>query len=330
MKVFMSHAGASDDNPFVLQLEAAFPPTVEVKLFSWRHALIGRYDVFHLHWPEHLTSSGTRSSRHLKRLLSLLLLVRLHFKQSCVIIRTIHNVRPHEPMHTVDRFISSRLDEITSGWVHLTPTTTFRDGRPEVVIPHGHYKDWLDGWPRSCAHPGRAIFFGMMRPYKGLEDLIAAFSRALGRDVRLEITGHVQDDALAARLRSAARSDDRIEINAGYQSDQELVKSISSASVVVLPYRSMVNSGALLYALSVGRPVLAPRTPANELLAEEVGHPWVRLFDPPLSVHALEDALTAAVVPPSSQPDLSGRDWSELGVAHADFYAYIHQRGRNK
>ncbi len=41
-------------NPYVVMLREALTatPGLEVLTFSWRTALLGRYDVFHVHWPE--------------------------------------------------------------------------------------------------------------------------------------------------------------------------------------------------------------------------------------------------------------------------------------
>lgn len=42
-------------NPYLVQLLAALAPWVHVRFWSLRTALLARYDVVHLHWPEYHT-----------------------------------------------------------------------------------------------------------------------------------------------------------------------------------------------------------------------------------------------------------------------------------
>jgi len=97
--------------------------------------------------------------------------------------------------------------------------------------------------------------------------------------------------------------------------DAEMVDEIGRAELIVLPYREMHNSGSILVALSLGRPILVPRTPTNTALAEEVGSDWVIEYDgdltPELITSALERTRTR---PPEGLPALSGRDWDVLGL----------------
>lgn len=64
-----------------------------------------------------------------------------------------------------------------------------------------------------------------------------------------------------------------------YVDDPTLAREVSSAELVVLPYRDMHNSGTLLLALSLARPVLVPRTPNNVAVAAEVGPGWIFMYD---------------------------------------------------
>jgi beta-1,4-mannosyltransferase len=84
----------------------------------------------------------------------------------------------------------------------------------------------------------------------------------------------------------------------------------------VLPYREMHNSGSVLAALSLDRPVLVPANEVNELLAAEVGEPWVLMYDD-LTTDVIESAFTRIrEQPPQGTPDLSRREWSAAGADH--------------
>ena len=80
----------------------------------------------------------------------------------------------------------------------------------------------------------------------------------------------------------------------------------------------MHNSGALLLALSLDTPVLAPDNEVNRRLAEEVGEGWLHLFEGTLTIEDLERALKAVTAnPPDGRPDLSAREWPASAALHA-------------
>ena len=87
----------------------------------------------------------------------------------------------------------------------------------------------------------------------------------------------------------------------------------------MLAYRFMHNSGSVLAALSMARPVLVPRNEANEALAREVGAAWVLMYDGDLDAPTVVEAWRAASTLTGS-PDLSRRDWADAGRAHRDAF----------
>ena len=101
----------------------------------------------------------------------------------------------------------------------------------------------------------------------------------------------------------------------------------------MLPYREMHNSGSVLAALSLDRPVLVPANHVNDLLAREVGPGWVLTYDGALAAEDIEAALARlAERPVEGSPDLTGRDWSKAGADHLAAFRdamSIRRRGRN-
>jgi beta-1,4-mannosyltransferase len=63
--VVLQSTGRPDDttNPYLVQLLRALPDTVEVRYFSVCDALLSRYDLFHVHWPEYLIRHPTASTQ---------------------------------------------------------------------------------------------------------------------------------------------------------------------------------------------------------------------------------------------------------------------------
>ena len=169
-------------------------------------------------------------------------------------------------------------------------------------------------FPVPDPEPGRLGFFGLIRPYKGVEELLAAFA-GTGPDVRLTVGGRPQHDDLEALLRDAAARDTRLTLELGHLTDAELVDRIGRSALVVLPYRAALNSGVALAALSLARPVLMPVNEATEVLAQEMGADWVRLYEGELTAEILAAEL-GRTTELTGTPDLSARRWSETGAAH--------------
>jgi glycosyltransferase involved in cell wall biosynthesis len=103
------------------------------------------------------------------------------------------------------------------------------------------------------ADDGRTVLsFGVIRPYKGLGDAIAAVKHVDG--ARLLVAG----DPLESVNGYRAQAGDRAEWRLGYLPPAEVERALGDATVAVFPYRPEVDqSGALLQALGAGLPVVA-------------------------------------------------------------------------
>ena len=104
------------------------------------------------------------------------------------------------------------------------------------------------------------LFFGTIRPYKGLEDLLEAFN-ALSVDqvanLWLTVVGETWEGCIEpARLIAASPHRQRITFVNDYIADEVVGAAFSHADVVVLPYRRSSSSGPLHIAMSWGLPVV--------------------------------------------------------------------------
>lgn len=305
---------------YVDQMVGSAAPGVDVRFFSWRAALLGRYDVLHVHWPELLIRDSRRPwIRVLKRRLLDLLLVRLRLRR-IPLVWTAHNLHPHETVTGAERRSLRRFSRAIDLVIRLNPATPVQTGVETVTIPHGHYRRPFASGPMPTAEPGRVLYFGIIRPYKGVDTLMDAF-HGLGRtDLRLRIVGDPHPGQ-AEVIRDACEKDPRISCELSFVDDRDLVDEIRRAQLVVLPYRGrMHNSGSLLAALSLGRPVLVPESPTNAALAEEVGPGWILQHSGDLTPAVLEAAIDATVIPPACGPRLDDRDWDRVGLRHRDAY----------
>jgi glycosyltransferase involved in cell wall biosynthesis len=108
------------------------------------------------------------------------------------------------------------------------------------------------------------LFFGRLRPYKGLEHLLAAYQDLMtrGSDYRLIIAGEPKKGSekyLDEILQTIRRIDSqgRMICKLQFIPDEETELYLKAADVLVLPYKEIFHSGVLFLAHSFGLPVVA-------------------------------------------------------------------------
>jgi beta-1,4-mannosyltransferase len=319
-----SQAPRPTTNPYIVMLGRALAQTPGVRPlhFSWRTALLGRYDVFHVHWPEILVDGHSPLKKAVRQALTVALLAKLTLRR-IPIVRTVHNLERPQGISRRESLLLALMERMTTLRIRVNPLTEIPADQPHATVLHGHYRDWFRDEPREDAVPGRLGYVGLVRRYKGVEALVASFRGAgdAGADLSLRIGGNPSTEELADTIRALAAGDDRIRLDLRFLSDAELVEIVTSSELVVLPYRFMHNSGGTLAALSLDRPVLVPDNEVNRALAEEVGPGWIHLFAGDLTpdelLRATEAVRTGAR---SASPELAGRDWGRAGQAHASAY----------
>ncbi len=145
-----------------------------------------------------------------------------------------------------------------------------RVSRPPTVIPHGHYAALADAAP--AVDPGEAraalglpadrlvvLLFGVLRPDKGLRDLLDAALDAGGTvqwHVLIAGEDHGGLAGTAERLRSPGLAG-RVTVLEGFQPIEQVGRLFAAADLVALPYRRASQSGVLHLAYGFARPVAA-------------------------------------------------------------------------
>ncbi|MFC4068250.1 glycosyltransferase [Actinoplanes subglobosus] len=129
---------------------------------------------------------------------------------------------------------------------------------PAEVALHGPFDHHLPD--RPVREPGddmcRLLFFGTIRPYKGLEDLVLAFAD-LGPNYHLTVVGETWEGWTGpGEMIAESPVRDRISFVNRYVADTEVNEFFAHADVVVLPYRRSSASGPLHIAMSHGLPVV--------------------------------------------------------------------------
>ena len=189
-----------------------------------------------------------------------------------------------------------------------------------VVIPHGNYS-FFEMYRRDDIVPRKMVlFWGRIRPYKGVETLIEA-ARWLPQDVEIVIAGEGAD-----RYRTEIGSDARFVILDRFLSEQDIAGLCQQCSVVAIPYVEATQSGIVPVAYAFSRPVV---TTSVGGLPEQVEDGVTGILVPPTQPKLLAKAITRVLNDPGLARSMGeagyARSHTELSwsnVAHIAFSAY--------
>jgi glycosyltransferase involved in cell wall biosynthesis len=166
-----------------------------------------------------------------------------------------------------------------------------------ALVPHAGY-DYLPSRPPLRDAPADVInllFFGIIRPFKGVEDFIAA-ADLLGEDQSrfwFTVVGETWEGwDLPERLIADSPQRDRITFVNRYVTDAEAAGYFAGADVVVLPYHRSSSSGPLQIAMAAGLPVVA--TKVGGLVEATAHYPGVVLAEPSDPASLADAVLRAA------------------------------------
>jgi glycosyltransferase involved in cell wall biosynthesis len=175
------------------------------------------------------------------------------------LVLTAHDVLPREPrrgQRAAQRRLYERFDAIVVHSAHGRERLTGElgiDAARVHVIPHGafaHLAEAPEGPPPFQTDKKVVLFFGLMRPYKGIDVLLEAW-RGID-DAELWIAGMPRMDISGLE----ASAPENVRFVPRFIGDAELPPYFRRADLVVLPYREIEQSGVLFTALAFGKPLL--------------------------------------------------------------------------
>ena len=178
--------------------------------------------------------------------------------------------------------------------------------------------------PDSDRRNIRFLFFGVIRPYKGIDELAAAFSALVadGEMVHLTVAGEAWDEADSALATIRLTGEKHHRIISGYIPDEQVSQLFAEADVVVAPYRRASASGPINLAMEAGLPLVTTRVPAlEEACGDYGGVVFANVQDP----SALHDAMSESLA-------LVGRSfgnphgWDTKAAQYVQFFERIQHR----
>ena len=200
-----------------------------------------------------------------------------------------------------------------------------------ALVPHGPYDQYEDvtetpdeaiaplvSAVRSAPKDGSVVnllYMGVIRTYKGLEDLLRVFNALPREEVErlwLTVVGETWEGCTEpAHLIATSPHADRITFVNEYVPDEVVGAAFAHADVVVLPYRRSSSSGNLHVAMSWGLPIVV--TSVGGLPEAASGYDGA-VFVPPGDPAMLREGLVkAATMVGEKFPD--PRSWHDTVAA---------------
>lgn len=174
------------------------------------------------------------------------------------------NIIPHEH-RTGDHALTKYFLKGTSGVLYMSGQVgnelieQFAYDRPTAFSPHPIYDVYGDAVPReeACRELGLdptkqyVLFFGFIRPYKGLDLLLEAWEPQADRQLIVagEFYGHKEEYLPLIEAKNVLLHDD-------YIPSDRVKYYFSAASLVVQPYKSATQSGVTQIAYNFATPMV--------------------------------------------------------------------------
>jgi glycosyltransferase involved in cell wall biosynthesis len=291
---------------------------------AWLAANQGRVDVLHLNWPHYLYDAPDLPGR-VRRASELVSNLALARSLSYRVVWTVHNLYPHESQSPeLDRLVRLAITQLATvviahcNFARQQVARHFYRSENVVVIPHGHF---MDAYPNTLSHQAARqqlglgeehfvyLFFGNVRPYKGLDQLLELFCALPGDHLRLLLAAKVYNDYGHRFVERARQADPRILVcPSRFFANEEFQLYFNAGDVTVLPFVDVLTSGSAITALGFGTPVIVP---AVGCLTELVDNRMGILYD-----QQQPDALPTALVE-IQRRDLAATRQAAFARAHS-------------
>jgi glycosyltransferase involved in cell wall biosynthesis len=178
-------------------------------------------------------------------------------------VLTAHDILPKEPRPgqvAATRRLLRKMDAVVAHSEHGAQRLREEAGVDPArvhVIPHGAF-DYLTRLPDERPLPDElaavgspvVLFFGLLRPYKGLDVLLEAFRAVEGAELWVVGNPRMPTAPLHEMAPRNVRFVER------FVTDPEIPAYFRRADIVVLPYRQIDQSGVVYTALAFGRPLV--------------------------------------------------------------------------
>lgn len=256
---------------------------------------LGAGDVAHVHWTAPIVQRAESDPEAQDRLDQFRAMIDAARARGVRLLWTVHNALPHDVRHDALELELNRFLAATADVVHVLNAATAKEvaplyelsGRPVVHLPHPSYRGVYEGsGTRAQARAAlgldatdlAVLFFGQVRPYKGVDVLIDAVAKLDASASPVLLLAGKTSEADVETIERLLPPDLRTVRHHDFVEDADVQTWFDAADVAVFPYRRVLNSGSLHLAATFGVPTVLPDE--EHLRAEFGGEHWIRWFEP--------------------------------------------------
>ena len=190
-------------------------------------------------------------------------------------VLTVHNLLPHDCHTTWNRWLFKLVyriphllvvhtakmkdDLVRSFGVRADRIVVMHHGLNDIVPDHGRTRGECRAQLGLPLDACVLLFFGRIRPYKGVETLLESFREVVGNTF-LVIAGAPASTSYGRRIEELVQQHphrNRILCHTKFIDDADLSSYFRAADALVMPYRHIDQSGVLFLAFRFGLPVIA-------------------------------------------------------------------------
>ena len=261
----------------------------------------------------------------------LILILAFFFKQKKII--TLHDI---ESFHKSNSKIISRicLKFIDGIIIHNQYSKSefekkFSFDRSISIIPHGNYLPFIKTQVlKANSDEINLLFFGQIKEVKGLDILLDAMSIVVNKSTKYKLTiaGRPWKTGTEYYKNKIAELNlsEYVTTHFEYIKDENISELYKDASIIVMPYKKIYQSGVLLLSLSYGRTVITSDLPAFKEIISNGNNGFMFKSGNSLSlantILQLDDKLISKVTK-NTQALISNKyDWKTIGTATLNFY----------
>ncbi len=192
---------------------------------------------------------------------------------NCKLVWTPHNIIPHDSKYLRIHKFCRNFFAHNMKWIRLFSELSIAAAASELncdikkfkIIQEGSYvRYYPDKISTSEARKLLSIdkdklvllYTGLIKPYKGVDELITGFKNSFSDNAILIITGSIMNPGYGDKIKEMIN--EKIMLIDRFIDNDELQIYFNAADVVTLPFKQIENSGSVILAMSFKKAVIAP------------------------------------------------------------------------
>ncbi|MBB78563.1 MAG: hypothetical protein CL844_06130 [Crocinitomicaceae bacterium] len=200
------------------------------------------------------------------------------------------------------------------------------------IIPHGNYLPFIKTQALNTnTDEINLLFFGQIKQVKGLGILLEAMSIVVKKSTKYKLTiagrpWKTGVEYYKNKIRELKLSE-YVTTHFEYIKEEEISELYKNASIIVMPYKKIYQSGVLLLSFSYGRTVITSDLPAFKEIISDGKNGFMFESENSLSlantILKLDNKLISKVTKNTNNLISNKYDWKTIGRATLNFYEKI-------